>query len=204
MTCSGSGDTGRDEGILYAAGRRVNQRGMKRRHAAVYGAWNVLWIDDNIGQHDCIPFTSDKEPMPNLIQLIYASSAREQMSSDELTALLATAREKNARLGLTGLLLYRGGNFLQVLEGESESVMELYNSIQVDPRHHHVMTIALHPITKRDFPNWKMGFVNLDKSNPDDLPGYSNYLQDPFDPLTFGKKPSLALTFIRVFKENMR
>jgi hypothetical protein len=107
--------------------------------------------------------------MSDLIQLVYLSSAAQPMSDEELVALLEKSREKNARLGLTGLLLYKGGNFLQVLEGERDAVMGQYQTIQADESHYQIMTVSSRAITERDFPDWKMAFVNLEKVNADEL-----------------------------------
>lgn len=57
-----------------------------------------------------------------MIQLIYVSSAVNLMSEDELLDLLAQSSQRNKRKGVTGLLLYAGGNFIQVLEGEQSDV----------------------------------------------------------------------------------
>lgn len=60
--------------------------------------------------------------MSDEIMLIYGSSSTDRFSEADLVPLLQQAREKNQRLNVTGMLLYRDGNFLQVLEGERETV----------------------------------------------------------------------------------
>lgn len=139
-----------------------------------------------------------------MIHLIYASSAIAPLTEQELIDLLKQAREKNAQLGITGMLLYKGGNFLQVLEGDEEAVMSLYKTIQNDPRHRQVMTIAKRKVSERTFPDWQMAFVNLQTVKPEDIPGYSEYLNEPFTPENFEQNPSLAHRFLQVFKEIMR
>ena len=52
----------------------------------------------------------------------YASSASTDFSPEELTDLLAVSRARNAAAGVTGLLVYKGGNFLQALEGPEDAV----------------------------------------------------------------------------------
>jgi hypothetical protein len=51
-----------------------------------------------------------------MLSLVYASSAKQLFSEEDLTALLQQSRDNNTRLGLSGLLLYKDGNFMQVLE----------------------------------------------------------------------------------------
>lgn len=139
-----------------------------------------------------------------VINLIYASSASEMLNEDELLALLEKAREKNTRLGITGMLLYRGGNFLQVLEGEANIVRDLYNVIKKDPRHKGVISIAERQVEERNFTEWSMAFVNLQKIDPQSVPGYSEFLSEDFSGEHFRANPTLAHRFLRVFKEGMR
>lgn len=139
-----------------------------------------------------------------LIQLIYISSAENLMREDELMQILEVSRRKNQARNITGILLYKGGNFLQVLEGEETLVMDLYRSIERDARHYGIMIVAKRKITERDFPTWSMGFVNLNDIDPDSVPGYSDILNNPFDGHTFAQRPSLAYSFVKVFRENMR
>jgi len=69
-----------------------------------------------------------------MFHLVYVSSAVEPFSKTELVELLHVARANNERLGITGMLLYRDGNFMQVLEGEEPVVRDLYARIERDPR----------------------------------------------------------------------
>ncbi|MBL1137825.1 MAG: BLUF domain-containing protein [Chloroflexi bacterium] len=139
-----------------------------------------------------------------MINLIYASSATEMLTEPALLEILEKAREKNARLGITGMLLYRGGNFLQVLEGEDESVRELYKVIRQDQRHKGVMLIAERPVSERNFAEWKMAFVNLQSVKPEDVPGYSEYLNVNFTGETFSNNPTFAHRLLRIFRDYMR
>ena len=59
-------------------------------------------------------------------QVVYASAAVEAFSEVQLVQLLARARTNNERLGVTGLLLYDEGSFLQVLEGDAKVIELLY------------------------------------------------------------------------------
>lgn len=72
---------------------------------------------------------------PPFFQLVYVSSATTLFSQAELIALLESSRQKNAMAGLSGILLYHDGNFMQLLEGAESSVQSTYESIARDPRH---------------------------------------------------------------------
>jgi len=76
-----------------------------------------------------------------MINLIYFSHATRAMGSDALQDLLTRARERNKLRGITGMLLYQSGYFLQALEGDDDLVHGLFKKIQADPRHHTVTKI---------------------------------------------------------------
>ena len=141
--------------------------------------------------------------MNDLTNLIYASSATRPMRDQDLVAILEKSHANNARLDITGMLLYRGGNFLQVLEGAESVVDERFNVIMQDSRHHQVTLLMKRPVPKRYFERWEMGFTNLDTLDTSTLPGYTPYLNEPFNSSRF-KDVSFAYTFLNLFKEQMR
>ncbi|HWE02455.1 MAG TPA: BLUF domain-containing protein [Tepidisphaeraceae bacterium] len=100
----------------------------------------------------------------SLIRLMYISDAAVKIVDDELSALIAAASLNNETLGITGLLLYSGGHFLQVLEGEELRVNSLYSRIVLDPRHTQTRQIMLKRIESRVFPHWGMQLVNTNQS----------------------------------------
>lgn len=99
-------------------------------------------------------------------RVIYVSKAVRPMGERDLTALLEQARKKNAQLGITGMLLYRDGDFLQVLEGPKDGVLLLYSRIIRDQRHHAVTTLANADVPERGFGDWSMAFHEV---TPEDL-----------------------------------
>jgi Sensors of blue-light using FAD len=99
--------------------------------------------------------------MPSLIHLIYASVATRRLAEHDLAQLLQVARERNAQLGLTGMLLHADGSFFQVLEGPADVVQGLYQTIEADTRHAQVTRIISEPIPRRYFSEWSMGFTDL-------------------------------------------
>jgi hypothetical protein len=140
----------------------------------------------------------------SLIQLVYVSSAVRFMSDEELAELLRISRENNARLDITGLLLYKDGNFIQALEGPEEAVMPLYEKIARDPRHTGVMTLVKERIKARLFPEWSMGFQNVNKMDEAELPGFSAFLTESFTPENFRQNPSRVTVLLTTFKKMMR
>jgi FAD-dependent sensor of blue light len=111
-----------------------------------------------------------------MVQIIYASVAVAPFSELELTRLLMLARANNTRLGVSGMLLYDDGSFLQAIEGEAQVLEALFQKISGDARHSRVAILLRREVEARYFGDWSMGFVSsryLSKN----LPGYSDYLR---------------------------
>ena len=123
------------------------------------------------------PETSPGAPYSRRVvySLAYASEASAELTVPDLLELLRRSREKNAALGVTGILLYRYGTFLQLLEGPRERVDELYATISDDPRHHAVSTVLVEDRPERRFPDWKMGFGDVD-GDFGDVEGFTDVL----------------------------
>lgn len=100
-----------------------------------------------------------------IFNLFYTSSAND-LQQHELETLLEKAREKNAVNGITGILLYCDGIFVQLLEGEETKVKETFDRIAKDPRHMDLRNIVSTSSEKRYFPEWKMGYKPM---SPEDL-----------------------------------
>lgn len=94
-----------------------------------------------------------------MFQLIYVSTAVRRFREEELHALADRARTNNDRLGITGVLVYRNGSFLHVLEGEDEdTVRQLYDTIRQDDRHKWVTLLKASSLDERDFPGQPLLF----------------------------------------------
>src|ERR687893_1319722 len=83
----------------------------------------------------------DRKSEDPVFFLVYVSSAVRLFSAEDLRALLETCRKNNAELGVTGMPLYKDGNFMQVLEGDEEAVRGLYARIVAAPRHRGEITL---------------------------------------------------------------
>ena len=94
-----------------------------------------------------------------LVRLVYYSRASREMSLSDLKNILGTARDNNDDIDVCGMLCYDQLYFLQALEGDRETVNELYLDIADDPRHDDVVIISYNEITEQIFPNWQMGYA---------------------------------------------
>jgi len=111
--------------------------------------------------------------------LVYVSSAVRLFSRAELDEILATSRKNNAALGISGILLYKDGNLMQLLEGDKSAVRGLYARIGADPRHRGLIEMWDGTEAERQFPDWSMAFRDLDGADPTGTPGYSEFLSRP-------------------------
>ena len=101
-----------------------------------------------------------------LVRLLYASRAASPMTEPELATILRQSRDHNPAEGITGLLCYTDGIFMQVLEGGRNAINARYKQIIGDPRHHEVILLSYEEIGERQFAGWSMGQVNLSRLNP--------------------------------------
>lgn len=97
--------------------------------------------------------TTDSSPKNRVFSLVYVGSATLPFSREDLRAPLTTCRKHNAELGVTGLLLYKDGNFMQLLEGDEETVRGLYARIENNPRHGGEMALQQSFVEGRQFPD---------------------------------------------------
>ena len=98
-----------------------------------------------------------------LSQHLYISTAP-SLSREDVEAILSSSARNNPANGITGLLLYNGRNFLQLLEGEEESLKKLMLRIANDPRHTGVSVLAHKTIDDRSCPDWAMKRVFIAES----------------------------------------
>ena len=109
--------------------------------------------------------------------------ATRAMARPELDALLETSKRNNERDGISGLLVYDAGSFLQVFEGPTDAVEALVRRIEGDPRHTSIAFLSAGPIQARYFGGWGMDMANLnrvDDTNHDTLREYmrSHHVSD--------------------------
>ncbi|CAN5649116.1 hypothetical protein BH10BAC5_BH10BAC5_03390 [soil metagenome] len=92
-----------------------------------------------------------------LIQLIYTSYP-DKLTEKEINSILFKSRIRNAEKGITGVLLRIENLFLQILEGEEETVCDLFEKIKKDERHKHCIMFSKTPVKTRSFSNSAMGY----------------------------------------------
>ena len=123
------------------------------------------------------------------------------LAADDLRQILTKSRVNNAQREITGVLLYREGNVLQIVEGREQAVIELFDKIKADTRHGGVIKLYQKPIEQRDFSDWSMGFHDLGAKDVVPLEGYSRFMEQGCDLSAIS--PSQAEKLIKSFKRSV-
>jgi hypothetical protein len=116
-----------------------------------------------------------------MIQISYVSVATHPMSAEELLALLEKCLKNNTAKGVTGILLYGNGTFLQTLEGEEQTVDALVDVISRDSRHAKIQFLSRKPIESRHYAGWTMGFKRVSDRELQEIPGLKDLGERDFN-----------------------
>ncbi len=100
-------------------------------------------------------------PKP-VFQLVYISHAVADISYTDIRNILDVSREYNAKENITGILIYREGYFLQVLEGHKEVILKLVDRIRQDDRNYKLRVLLEVDAEARLFDGWSMAFLDGD------------------------------------------
>jgi len=134
-----------------------------------------------------------------MIHLIYISSATNWPSTSDLKDLLQQSRERNLKKNITGMLLYDNATYMQVLEGDSTDVHDIYNSIMRDPRNFGNVVLVEETIEQRDFPDWSMGFRDLNDCKAEELPGFIDVFDGKLDKQIAAENKAFAIQLLMAF-----
>ena len=142
---------------------------------------------------------------PPLLFLAYASNASVAFTPPALVELLSVSRRNNDLAGITGMLLYRGGNFLQALEGPPDAVRETFKRISHDVRHRGIGMLLEEERDHRLFAEWSMAFQEVREADLDRHPGASAYLSRGAEALDAAPAQDHdVFAFFDSFRKNMR
>ena len=102
-----------------------------------------------------------------LKSLMYVSRARPDLTTDDVRAIHRIARTLNALDGVTGLLLYNGVTFMQVVEGAQSAIDDLMRRLVADQRHSQIKIVDERLIEQRSFPEWAMKLMRIGADYPE-------------------------------------
>jgi hypothetical protein len=135
----------------------------------------------------------------DLEHLIYVSTATVELADRDLDAILDVSARRNADAAVTGMLLYGGGCFMQVLEGPRDAVESTFARVAHDDRHYGVVVVGRGAAAHRDFAQWSMGFRRVEELAVGQRPSFTPLFTNGFDVSAIAAKPGLALDLLREF-----
>jgi len=137
--------------------------------------------------------------MSKIKNTLYVSTAARKYTKEELHDYLRQFRRNNVAVGVTGILIYQEGTFLQFIEGDENIVDSLVQKIADDERHNDLITLRDQITDKRLFPDWSMGFREM--TAIDELPDYYDFVNRRLEG-TEENEGEFAYRFIRSFADN--
>jgi hypothetical protein len=148
------------------------------------------------------PAESDSETR-YVKRIIYCSRASYDFAPEELISLLKTSRANNERAGLSGMLLYCGQSFLQLLEGDGQALATVYGRILADERHTHLRLLADAEVSAALFPDWTMGFEHVeDEDLALELDGFTPAMEYPLVNPDLISNAGVATTLLQLYAKN--
>ncbi len=94
--------------------------------------------------------------------ILYVSVADAAIDRGAVQAIIAHSTRRNAADDITGVMLFNGTNFLQLIEGDDAVIDACFARIKRDPRHNGVVVMRDAAIAQREFPGWSMRFSFVD------------------------------------------
>ncbi len=138
-----------------------------------------------------------------LTELIYLSTMVGD-NEKELKAIWDSSVKHNQLNGITGMLLYYKGGFMQVLEGSRPKVMETYERLCQDKRHHHITILTIAEVKSRQFESWCMGFKHISAMEAAKFPKHAAVFDFRTQADAIKAEPGLALEMLLLFSRGMR
>ncbi len=126
-----------------------------------------------------------------LVRCVYASRAASPEDLSALDSILRQSRSNNGPRGITGMLCFAEGVFVQAIEGGRSEVSRLIGAILRDPRHHDMEIVSFEEISERQFGGWTMGQINAADVNGALILKYSQTAK--FDPFSCGAAATMAI-----------
>lgn len=127
-----------------------------------------------------------------MLRVTYLSRSSNLLTSKALVELLEQCKLNNLNLGVTGMLIYGNGTFLQSLEGDANTVETLLEKIKRDTRHREFQLIKREVTSTRVHENWSMGFERLTDAALQDVPALRAFQLENFNPEFLGAHPTIV------------
>lgn len=107
--------------------------------------------------------------------ICYVSNSNRDLNSDQIKELLAFCEKKNKEMDIKGVLLFSEGNFFQILEGEKDKVLLLFDKIKADNRHHGLIQVVGRDIGHGSYDDYKVDIITEEAKYQQKIP--NEYLE---------------------------
>ena len=101
----------------------------------------------------------------SLYEVLYVSTLAPDQPTAVVAEIAAKARQVNAELDITGLLIFDGQRFCQQLEGPQKAVLKLIERIRNDPRHVNVEVLHHGTLAGRRFQQFSLAFSTVEDAD---------------------------------------
>lgn len=136
----------------------------------------------------------------SLSSIIYISSATTLVLQSDIDFLLQNAVQRNLNNGISGILIHKDQSFLQIIEGDTTKIKNLYTKIENDRRHHHIFKLRETNIMQRIFKGYRSSFsVIQDQDELDQLSKYVAWIK-----LSENKNAQKAITILEQYIKNIK
>lgn len=108
----------------------------------------------------------------------YISTAKADLNEQGVIDIMAKTNEFNSSQGITGILLYNNTSFFQLIEGEKKAIIQLYERISSDSRHHDIIKFLEKPVNRPSFDGYLTDFITDSKRyDESQLKKYLHYIE---------------------------
>jgi len=135
-----------------------------------------------------------------MIQISYLSRSVVPMSAEQLLSLLQQCHANNSSRGITGMLFYGNGTFLQVIEGEAATVDDLVEKIGRDPRHDDIRILGRKAVERREYADWSMGFERITAETLQTVEGLRDFDPSDFTPAGLSAREDVIDSLMERFR----
>lgn len=139
-----------------------------------------------------------------LYEILYSSISVVKFDAQAIKDLLRQCFDNNEKNGITGCMIYKKREFIQVVEGEKEQVLQLFEKIKKDTRHTKIKIIWEGETAKRSFDKWLMGFYNFDELNKTEILGFADILKKGMKEAPTTNYESVASRLFSLLSEDIR
>jgi hypothetical protein len=113
--------------------------------------------------------------------VLYISTARAGITRDEVDDIVATSKRRNAAEAITGVLLFNGANFMQLIEGPVEPLGGLMRRLYADQRHHGLIKLVDRAIEARACGDWALQPIAIGLPQAERRAAVAGLLPDDMD-----------------------